>query len=147
MGLVGAGATGLQGLHSYFNMKRFTISDGTSTNIVVVPDDADQKTWPVKKGSTVTLATDKDVVTKPIIVPEAVTRRQLKEWLLDNDLTQNVEAVVDSLPDTLDGKKVRNSWEESTEFRRDHPLVAAIGVAIGLSSADIDVAFTKANTL
>jgi hypothetical protein len=38
-------------------------------------------------------------------------------------------------------------WLYSVSIRRDHPLVAAVGVALNLSSSQIDDVFRTANTI
>lgn len=83
----------------------------------------------------------------PAPVPETVTRRQLKEWLIDHDKLDAVVAVIAAISDAKQRAIANNWWTESTDFRRDHPLVAALGAAIGMSSADIDTAFIAAAQL
>lgn len=71
-------------------------------------------------------------------VPEAVTRRQLKEELIACDLIDQVEAALAAIPDTKARRIAQNWWTESQDFRRDHPLIAQIGQALGLTAEQID---------
>ena len=83
---------------------------------------------------------------EPVVVPASVTRRQLKEQLIRMDRIHEVEATVSAIPGT-EGRVARNWWAEAVEFRRDHPLVASLGSALGLSSTEIDAAFVAAAQL
>lgn len=83
---------------------------------------------------------------EPVVVPASVTRRQLKEQLIRMDRIHEVEATVSAIPGT-EGRVARNWWAEAVEFRRDHPLVASLGAALGLSSTEIDAAFVAAAQL
>lgn len=80
-------------------------------------------------------------------VPEAVSRRQLKEWLIRAELIDTVEAIIGGIQDATEKRIAQNWWTESIEFRRDHPLVAAIAQQIGKSSAEVDAIFQEAAAL
>ena len=98
--------------------------------------------------TTVGLATALSTPPAPVFpVPESVTRRQLKEWLIDHNLIDAVEAALNAIPDARQKRLALNWWTESTDFRRDHPLVISLATVLGLSSADIDAAFTAAAQL
>lgn len=82
----------------------------------------------------------------PDPVPASVTRRQLKEQLIRMERLHEVEATVSAIPGT-EGRIARNWWAEAVEFRRDHPLVSAIGGTLGLTAAQIDALFVAAAKL
>jgi len=75
-------------------------------------------------------------------VPEAVTRRQAKLALHAGGLLAEAESKIALLP--LDAQI---EWADAAEFRRDHPLIAAIGTALGLTDAQIDALFISANAI
>lgn len=75
-------------------------------------------------------------------VPASVTRRQLFLWLNGQGITRAM------LRDQLAGNEAALiELEEATEFQRAHPLVAQLGTALTLNSAEIDAAFREAATL
>lgn len=73
--------------------------------------------------------------------PAAITvsRLRLKLELIDRELLDDVEAAV-----SASGAVAQLYWTEAAEFESDHALVAAIGGAIGLSSAQIRELFEAA---
>ena len=78
----------------------------------------------------------------PETVPASVTRRQLFLWLNSQGVTRAALAA------QLAGNEAALiELEEATEFRREHPLVAQLGTALGLSSVEIDAAFIEASQL
>lgn len=83
----------------------------------------------------------------PAPVPEWVTRRQLKQWLIEHGQLAGVEAALNAIADDTARAVALNWWVESQDFRRDHPLVASLAAALGLTSADVDAAFREAAAL
>jgi len=78
----------------------------------------------------------------PAPVPASVTRRQLFLWLNTQGITRTM------LRAQLAGNEAALiELEEATEFQRSHPLVAQLGAALGLDSAQIDTAFRAAAAL
>jgi len=57
-----------------------------------------------------------------------------------------VAAVIDSLPSD-EQDDAETMWLYSVSIRRDHPLVAAVGQALSLSSSQIDEVFRLADTI
>ena len=61
-------------------------------------------------------------------------------------LDATVAAVIDSLPiDEQDDAETM--WLYSVSIRRDHPLVAAVGQVLALTSAQVDEVFRVADTI
>lgn len=77
------------------------------------------------------------------IVPEVVTRRQAKRALLDAGLLHLVDAAIAAMP-SPQRERAKIDWDEATEFRRDSPLVAFLGAALGLDAQQIDGLFIAA---
>ena len=78
----------------------------------------------------------------PNPVPATVTQRQLRLTLLDFGVT---DAAVRAQIAGNDAALIE--WEYATEIKRTHPLVAVLGAALGLNSAQIDDAFRAAAAL
>ena len=75
-------------------------------------------------------------------VPDRVSARQARLALIGAGLIGVVEAAVAGL-----SAYDRAEWEYATEIRRDHPLIASLGVALSLSTEDIDDLFRIAGNI
>lgn len=84
----------------------------------------------------------------PPLVP-AITARQLRLALLGLGLTgAQVEAQIAAMPGTPAQREAAMiEWEYATTYQRDHPLVALLGAALGLTTAQIDAAWKEAATI
>lgn len=74
-------------------------------------------------------------------VPQVVTRRQAKLALLDAGVLDAAEAAI-----AAGDAEAKINWNDALEFRRDNPLVLAIGAALSLDAAAIDDLFRQAAT-
>lgn len=75
-------------------------------------------------------------------VPVAVSRRQAKLALLSAGKLEDANnAVLEA------GIEAQINWNDAMEFRRDNPLITAIGGALGMTSGQIDDLFRLAITL
>lgn len=84
------------------------------------------------------------VVADPVVVPEVISRMQARLALFAAQKLDVLEAYMD-LADTP--RAYRIYWEAVSELHRDHPLVEAIGVIVGLDSAEIDDLFVAAKAI
>ena len=62
-------------------------------------------------------------------------------------LDATVDTVLSQIADPGERDDAETLWLYSVSIRRDHPLVAAVGVALNLSSSQIDDVFRTANTI
>lgn len=75
------------------------------------------------------------------IVPTQITPRQLRLHLLTLGLLDDVEALC-----TTD--KAMSIWfEYSLDFQRNHPMIEAMAVQLGLTQDDMDTFFIEASKL
>lgn len=87
-------------------------------------------------------------VTEIKIVPETVTRRQLRQALIlsDFDLT-----IIDSFINSVEDEKERlildNYWNASTEFERNHPILIDFSNKLNFTTEQTNDLFILANTL
>jgi hypothetical protein len=87
-------------------------------------------------------------VTEIKIVPETVTRRQLRQALIlsDFDLT-----IIDSFINSVEDEKERlildNYWNASTEFERNHPILIDFSNKLDFTTEQTNNLFILANTL
>ena len=84
-------------------------------------------------------------------VPNAVTRRQLRLWLVRHGFTlAQVEALIDALSEPQ-RTEARIEWQDATQYERGNPLLRQLaGALLGLEGtaldAALDDAFTQAAT-
>ena len=87
-------------------------------------------------------------VTEIKIVPETVTRRQLRQALIlsDFDLT-----IIDNFINSVEDEKERlildNYWNASTEFERNHPILIDFSNKLNFTTEQTNDLFILANTL
>lgn len=79
-----------------------------------------------------------------------ITSRQCKEMLILTSRYNDVLAILDSLPNTTDEEKMqklvlRNYWDNSQEFIRNHEYMELITTALGMSSDEVDTFFITAS--
>lgn len=83
-----------------------------------------------------------DPATLPPTVPRSITPRQCRIILAQQGLLASVEATIAGMDEPT-----RITWEYALEFRRDDPLLNALGVQLGLTSEQIDQFFIAAAQL
>lgn len=86
----------------------------------------------------------------PEVVIESVSRIQMRDVLIDNDLFDTVEATISGMPESTDEeivakKKMNEWWNNAPNFRRDNPRIAAMQAAMGLTDAEVDALFLAAS--
>lgn len=92
--------------------------------------DADTITWPAPPAP-------------PVVVPESVSPRQIREALMDAGLFDTVDGAVAASGD----RKLQNWWEFATEFQRTNPHVLAMAQALGVTDAQLDGIWILAGSL
>jgi DNA-binding transcriptional MerR regulator len=77
--------------------------------------------------------------------PAAITRRQLRLWLVRNGFTlAQVEALIDALPEPQ-RTEARIEWQDATQYERGHPLLQQLsGALLKLRGVTLDAALDKA---
>lgn len=76
-----------------------------------------------------------------------LTARQIRLWLLSKGiLPAHIDAVISSLPEPQKSA-VQIDWEYATIFERSNPMINQLGVALGLTTEEIDIGFNEAKTL
>lgn len=78
----------------------------------------------------------------PPIVPAAITPRQVRLLLLGQGLLDQVEAMI-----AQQDRATQITWEFAIEFRRNDPLLNALGQNLGLTEQQIDEFFIAAGAL
>lgn len=92
-------------------------------------------------------------VVMPTPVPEAASPATIRvalrrlNGISNAALDATVGAVLSTISDPGERDDAETLWLYSVSIRRDHPLVAAVGVALNLSSDQIDDVFRTAETV
>ena len=81
--------------------------------------------------------------TQPKVVPSIVTMRQARLALLDANLLDNVEQVLNLLPEPMKSE-AKIDWEYAAEVRRDWPTLNQIAEYLDLTEEFIDDMFILA---
>lgn len=86
--------------------------------------------------------------TLPVVVPSSISPRQIRLWLVENGISLNaVDVAINGIEDELLREKTKIEWEFSPYVERNHPMINTLGVALGLSSEQIDQAFIEASVM
>ena len=84
----------------------------------------------------------------PIIIPPTISARQVRLWLIDNDISlNNVEDAINTIQDIKLREKTRVEWEYAPYIERNHPLIESLAQYLGLTSEQIDQGFIQASQL
>lgn len=88
------------------------------------------------------------ISTPSTLVPETISARQIRLWLIDNNISlTSIESVINSIVDERLREKTLVEWEYAPYVERHHPLLETLGSALGLSASQIDEAFLQASKL
>ena len=84
----------------------------------------------------------------PAAIPGSVSPRQLRLWLVTHGVSlASVDAAIAAIEDPVVREATQIEWEFSPYIERAHPMIGAIGAALGLSDTQIDQAFIEASGL
>lgn len=75
-----------------------------------------------------------------------ISARQLRLWLHGAGLLEEIPALIGALSEPQ-RTTAQIEWEFSASYERMHPLVIQLGTALGMSAADLDLAWTHAARL
>ena len=79
-----------------------------------------------------------------VSVPEPITRRQLKRWLLAQGLLDQVPGLIAGISDAEARAEAEIDWADASVFEVTNPLVVSFGAALGLSEAQLHDAWIEA---
>lgn len=94
------------------------------------------------------LSPEQIAANRKALVPASVTRRKACQALLLSGITKEmVTTALQNIPDPLERGLAMIEWEDSLEFERNRPLVAAVGTLFGLTDEQLDELFITAGNL
>ena len=93
--------------------------------------------------------TPEEISKLPTINIPAISLRQCKEQLIRTGRYNDVINIINNIPEDDSNTKaiVKNYWENSQEFERNHPLLGMVTTALGMSEIEVDNFFTTAYKL
>jgi hypothetical protein len=84
----------------------------------------------------------------PIIIPETISARQIRLWLIDNNISlSSVENAIKGIVDEKLREKTLVEWEYAPYIERNHPLIESLASSLGLNGEQIDQGFIRASVL
>lgn len=87
-------------------------------------------------------------ITLPTIVPETISARQVRLWLIQNGiLLSQVEDAINTINDPLLRESTKVEWEYAPYIERNHPLLEALALNLGLTNEQIDQGFIDGSQL
>lgn len=108
-------------------------------------DEAQADQWLVTFGG---VKTSEEVTEdQSVDIPQVVTPRQMRVALIMSGISiASIEAMIDSLPEP-DQSVVRTTWEYSTTFERQNPILNSMVGNLNLTQDDVDNLFILAESL
>lgn len=87
-------------------------------------------------------------VIPPPEVPESVSARQIRLWLVRHGVSlAAVDAAIDAIPDQQARDECRIEWDYAPYILRAHPMLIPLAAALGLTPEQVDEAFREAATI
>lgn len=87
-------------------------------------------------------------VVPPQPVPESVTARQIRLWLVTHGVSLDaVAAAIQAIPNAAQRATVQIEWEYAPYIERGHPMLLPLAAALGMTSEQVDAAFREAAAL
>jgi hypothetical protein len=77
-------------------------------------------------------------------IPPPVTRRQLKRWLLAQNLLAQVPQLIAAITDENARAEAQIDWEDASVFEVTNPLVINFATALGLNNEQLNEAWVEA---
>lgn len=108
----------------------------------------DRIEFPFVAIGTYSISEDDSLMPPPIPhveVPKSVTRRQAIQQLIVDDLDDDVDAIIASIPDIKQRKLMRAWYLESQVFERDRPELNQMWFMLGKTQAELDQTFINAS--
>ena len=84
-------------------------------------------------------------VAKKHKVPASIAMWQARDFLIENELIDDVLAVINAIPDPIAKKRAQSKFEFSSTVRRDDPLLNYVCTQAGYTSAQVDDWFIGAS--
>lgn len=91
--------------------------------------------------------TEEEINSLPKMKIPNISVRQCKELLIIRGRIQEVLTILDSVKDEQTKLILKNYWDNSQEYERDHKYLGLITAGLGMSEEDTDEFFIEASNL
>jgi hypothetical protein len=124
----------------YYNEKPVNISHKKVTWHDVVREYGETEFTGLKNSKLIIRTIDPE--TLPPSVPSLITPRQVRLFLLQQDMLDSVEEMISTQP-----KEIQIAWDYALEFRRNDPLLNTLAQNLNLTDEQLDEFFIAASQL
>jgi hypothetical protein len=84
----------------------------------------------------------------PPVIPDTISARQIRLWLLQNGVSlQMVSDAISTIEDPALRDSVSIEWEYAPYIERSHSMLIPLAQALGLTAEDIDRGFIEASNI
>lgn len=91
---------------------------------------------------------DGNWVIMDIIIPENISARQARLWLIRNGFSlAQIDNAINNIEDIITRETVKVEWEYAPYIERSHSMLVPLAQSLGLTDGDIDRAFIEASAL
>ena len=89
----------------------------------------------------------REIVQNANTVPTSITNGQARAALILNGMIDQIQPIIDAIPDDTQRRLANNDWEYRLVFERDNPTLLALADSLGLTESQIDDLFIQASGL
>jgi hypothetical protein len=105
-------------------------------------------TWEVKDSETGEIIGTNSSLYKEPPVPETISARQIRLWLVRNGIAlSQIETAISSIEDPTTREVVKIEWEYAPYVERTHPWLVPLAQSLGLTPEQVDQAFIEASNI
>jgi hypothetical protein len=113
-----------------------------------VPDGKQATGWRREIKDGLSMLVPIDLVDIPEEPSPDISPRQLRLWLISMSVPlKAIDGFIDAIDDPVAMEQARVEWEYALSYKHNHPLVQAIGHAIGFTDEQMDAAFREASLI
>jgi hypothetical protein len=126
-------------------MKRIAHIDGNIiTNVSLAEDNATLEPNTMLESAALAAGYTYRVV---VNTPSPVTRRQLKRWLFNQGLLEQVPVLIAGISDETERAEAQIDWEDASVFEVTNPLVINFANALGMTNEELHNAWIEASAI
>lgn len=81
-------------------------------------------------------------------IPDNVSARQVRIWLIQHGISLSlVDSAIETIQDPVLKEITKVEWEYAPYIERNHPMLAPLSQALGLTQEQLDQAFIEAQNI
>jgi hypothetical protein len=83
-----------------------------------------------------------------LIIPQTISARQVRIWLIQHGISLSmVDTAIETIEDPILKEITKVEWEYAPYIERNHPMMAPLAGALGLTQEQLDAAFIEAQNI